>query len=50
MLKMKKSKVLMIEDDTNVSKLITDYLTKQGFDVTGFGSLKINSYSNGGPD
>jgi DNA-binding response OmpR family regulator len=33
---MKKSKVLMIEDDTNVSKLITDYLTKSGYDVTGF--------------
>ena len=33
---MKKSKVLMIEDDTNVSKLITDYLTKTGYDVTGF--------------
>jgi DNA-binding response OmpR family regulator len=34
---MKKSKVLMVEDDTNVSKLITDYLTKQGYDVMGFG-------------
>lgn len=34
---MKKSKVLMIEDDANVSKLITDYLTKTGYDVTGFG-------------
>jgi len=33
---MKKSKVLMVEDDTNVSKLITDYLTKTGYDVTGF--------------
>lgn len=33
---MKKSKVLLIEDDTNVSKLITDYLTKTGYDVTGF--------------
>lgn len=33
---MKKSKVLMIEDDANVSKLITDYLTKTGYDVTGF--------------
>lgn len=33
---MKKSKVLMVEDDTNVSKLITDYLTKSGYDVTGF--------------
>ena len=33
---MKKSKILMVEDDTNVSKLITDYLTKQGYDVMGF--------------
>lgn len=33
---MKKSKVLMVEDDTNVSKLITDYLTKTGYDVMGF--------------
>jgi DNA-binding response OmpR family regulator len=34
---MKKSKVLMVEDDANVSKLITDYLTKTGYDVMGFG-------------
>jgi DNA-binding response OmpR family regulator len=33
---MRKSKVLMVEDDTNVSKLITDYLTKTGYDVMGF--------------
>ncbi len=26
----------MVEDDTNVSKLITDYLTKTGYDVMGF--------------
>jgi DNA-binding response OmpR family regulator len=31
---MKKSKVLLIEDDTNISKLITDYLHAQGMEVT----------------
>ncbi len=30
---MKKSKVLLIEDDTNINKLINDYLTKQGYQV-----------------
>ena len=30
---MKKSKVLLIEDDTNINKLINDYLTKQGYEV-----------------
>jgi len=33
---MKKSKVLVIEDDDNVSSLITDYLSKNGYDVTTF--------------
>lgn len=31
---MKKSKVLLIEDDTSINKLITDYLTKHGYTVT----------------
>ncbi len=31
---MKKSKVLLIEDDTSISKLVSDYLGKHNFDVT----------------
>ncbi|GAB4309249.1 MAG: response regulator transcription factor [Phototrophicales bacterium] len=31
---MKKSKVLLIEDDSSISKLVTDYLTKHGYEVT----------------
>jgi DNA-binding response OmpR family regulator len=31
---MKKSKVLLIEDDVNINKLITEYLTKHGYEVT----------------
>jgi len=31
---MKKSKVLLIEDDASINKLITDYLTKHGYTVT----------------
>jgi len=31
---MRKSKVLLVEDDTNINKLITDYLTKHGYEVT----------------
>lgn len=31
---MKKSKVLLIEDDPSISKLVTDYLTKHGYEVT----------------
>ncbi|PJF21562.1 MAG: hypothetical protein CUN56_10445 [Phototrophicales bacterium] len=31
---MKKSKVLLIEDDSSISKLVTDYLTKYGYEVT----------------
>jgi len=31
---MKKSKVLLVEDDTNINKLITDYLTKHDYEVT----------------
>ncbi len=30
---MKKSKILMIEDDPGISKLVTDYLTKNGYEV-----------------
>lgn len=33
---MRKSKVLLIEDDESVSKLITDFLTKNGYDVSAF--------------
>lgn len=31
---MKKSKVLLVEDDTSINKLISDYLTKHDYDVT----------------
>ncbi|HEX2621283.1 MAG TPA: response regulator, partial [Phototrophicaceae bacterium] len=31
---MKKSKVMMIEDDPGISKLVNDYLTKHGYEVT----------------
>lgn len=31
---MRKSKVLLVEDDTNISKLITDFLNNQGYEVT----------------
>ncbi len=33
---MKKSKVLLIEDDNNISKLISDYLGKIGYDVSAY--------------
>jgi DNA-binding response OmpR family regulator len=33
-LEMKKSKVLLIEDDLGMNKLITDYLSKHGYEVT----------------
>lgn len=33
---MRKSKVLLIEDDESVSKLITDFLTKSGYDLSVF--------------
>lgn len=32
---MRKSKVLLVEDDADISKLITDYLGKHGYEVTG---------------
>ena len=38
---MKKSKVLLIEDEETVSKLIVDFLGKHGYEVTAF---------NDGPD
>jgi len=31
---MRKSKVLLIEDDSSISKLISDYMAKHGFEVT----------------
>lgn len=33
---MKKSKVLLIEDDPGINKLVTDFLTKAGYEVTPF--------------
>ena len=33
---MKKSKVLLIEDEETVSKLIVDFLGKHGYEVTAF--------------
>ncbi len=33
---MNKTKVMVVEDDTNISKLISDYLSAHGFDVTAF--------------
>jgi DNA-binding response OmpR family regulator len=33
---MKKSKVLLVEDDPSVTQLITDYLSKTGYDVNSF--------------
>ena len=33
---MGKTKILLIEDDPNINKLISDYLTAHGFEVTGF--------------
>jgi DNA-binding response OmpR family regulator len=34
---MRKSKVLLIEDDNTICKLISDYMTKHGFEVTAVG-------------
>lgn len=34
---MRKSKVLLVEDDETVSHLITDFMTKNGYEVAGFG-------------
>ena len=33
---MNKTKILVIEDDVNISKLITDYMTAHGYDVAAF--------------
>lgn len=33
---MKKSKVLLIEDDPGINKMVTDFLTKTGYEVTPF--------------
>ncbi len=33
---MGKTKILLIEDDANINKLIADYMTAHGFEVTGF--------------
>ena len=33
-MRVKKSKILLIEDDLSIIKLISDYLSKQGYDVT----------------
>ena len=33
---MSKTKVLVVEDDPNISKLITDYITTHGYDAVGF--------------
>jgi DNA-binding response OmpR family regulator len=33
---MNKSRVLIVEDDQSISKLMTDYLTKHGYEVTAF--------------
>jgi DNA-binding response OmpR family regulator len=33
---MGKTKILLVEDDLNINKLITDYLSARGFDITAF--------------
>lgn len=33
---MGKTKILLVEDDANINKLITDYMTSHGFDINGF--------------
>jgi DNA-binding response OmpR family regulator len=33
---MGKTKILLVEDDANINKLVTDYMTLHGFDVTSF--------------
>lgn len=33
---MGKTKILLVEDDANINKLITDYMTTHGFEVTSF--------------
>ncbi len=33
---MGKTKILLVEDDANINKLITDYMTAHGFEVTSF--------------
>lgn len=33
---MAKTKILLVEDDKNINKLITDYMTAHGFEVTSF--------------
>ncbi|HLV35046.1 MAG TPA: response regulator, partial [Spirillospora sp.] len=33
---MNKTKVLVVEDDANISKLISDYLSAHGYDVAAF--------------
>ena len=33
---MGKTKILLVEDDKNINKLITDYMTTHGFEVTSF--------------
>jgi DNA-binding response OmpR family regulator len=35
-MRMNKSRVLIVEDDQSISKLMTDYLTKHGYEVTAF--------------
>jgi DNA-binding response OmpR family regulator len=35
-MRINKSRVLIVEDDTSISKLMTDYLTKHGYEVTAF--------------
>ena len=35
-LRMNKTKVLVVEDDANISKLISDYLSAHGYDVAAF--------------
>lgn len=33
---MGKTKILLVEDDANINKLINDYMTAHGFDISGF--------------
>lgn len=33
---MKKSRIMIVEDDAKIRKLITDYLTRSGYEVSGF--------------
>jgi DNA-binding response OmpR family regulator len=45
-MRLKKSKVLLVEDDTGISKLISDYLGAQGYDVTAMVDGPVCTVSN----